>query len=161
VTITGAEWEISAAPFKGLKADFMGGYNHFESNVKTPGAPGYVHPGNYFQPQWNMHADVQYTIATERGMFTPRLDWAWQSEVTFDQAPAAEAAQPNYIIHPYSIFNAQLEYDPPDSKWSAAFRVTNLTNKFYYYDLFGGAVVDVAGVVGAPREFHFTVKREF
>lgn len=161
VKITGAEWEISAAPMKGLKADFTGGYNHFESGVTDPGAPGYVHPGNFFQPQWNMHADVQYTIPTEKGMFTPRLDWTWQSEVTFDPAPAAEAAQPGYIIHPYSIFNAQIEYDPPDSKWSAVFRVSNLANKFYYYELFGGAVVDIAGVVAAPREFHFTVKRDF
>lgn len=161
VTITGFEWEMSAAPVRGLRADFSGGYNHFESDVTTPGAAGYVHPGNYFQPEWNMHADVQYTVPTAQGDFTPRLDWTWQSEVTFDPAPAAEAAQPQYIIHPYSIFNAQLEYNSPDSKWSAIFKVTNLTNKFYYYELFGGAVVDVSGVVGPPREFHFTVQRDF
>lgn len=161
VTIAGFEWEMQAAPIAGLLADLSGGYNHFQSGVTTPGAAGYIHPGNYFQPEWNMHADVQYAVDTPRGSFTPRLDWSWQSEVTFDPAPAAEAALPQYIIHPYSVFNAQLEYDPPDSKWSALLKVTNLTDKFYYYQLFSGAVVSLASTVAPPREFHFTVRREF
>lgn len=161
VTITGAEWEMEAAPFSTLRADFSGGYNHFVSGVTTPGQPGYIHSGNYFQPQWNMHGDLQYTIDTVHGSFTPRVDWNWQSEVTFDPAPAAEAAQPQYIINAYSIFNAQLEYDPPDSKWSALFRVTNLTDKFYYYQLFSGGVINISSTVAPPREFYLSIRRDF
>jgi len=161
VTITGAEWEMEAAPFAGLRADFSGGYNNFQSGVTTPGAPGYIHSGNYFQPQWNMHADVQYTLDTPRGSLTPRLDWSWQSEVTFDPAPSIEAALPQYVVPSYSVYNAQLEYDPPGGKWSALFKITNLANKFYYYQLFSGAVLNISSTVAPPREFHLTVRRDF
>ena len=159
--ITGFEWEMQAAPLTGLRADFSGGYNHFESGEQTPGLPGYIHPGNYFQPAWNMHADVQYSIETKHGSFTPRLDWNWQSQVTFDPAPAIEAAQPQFTIGSYGIWNAQVAYDPPDSKWSALFRVTNLSDKFYYYQLFNGAQINLSSTVAPPREFHFSVRREF
>ncbi len=161
VTIKGVEWEMEAAPYAGLKADFSGGYNHFESGVKTPGAVGYIHSGNFFQPEWNMHADVQYTLGTPRGSLTPRLDWNWQSEVTFDPAPAIEAALPQYTIPSYSVFNAQLEYDPPGGKWSALFKITNLADKFYYYQLFNGAQINLSSTVAPPREFHFTLRRDF
>lgn len=161
VTITGFEWDVQAAPIAGLRADLSGGYNHLESGVTTPGQPGYIHSGNYFQPELNMHADVQYTIDTEHGAFTPRLDWNWQSEVTFDPAPAVEAAQREYTIGSYGILNAQVSYDPPDSKWSALFRVTNLTDKFYYYQLFNGGEINLSSTVAPPREFEFSLRREF
>lgn len=161
VKITGLELEVQAAPIRGLRLNFSGGFNHFESGVDTPGAAGYVHSGNFFQPAGDMHADVQYTMETHGGAVTPQLDWNWQSEVTFDPAPAFEAAQPQYIIHPYSVFNAQLEYDPPGGKWSATLRVTNLFDKFYYYQLFSGAVVNLSSTVAPPREFHFSVRRDF
>src|SRR5690606_10666093 len=45
-TIKGFEWEITAAPIDGLRFDWSGGYNKFESGEKTPGAPGYYAPGN-------------------------------------------------------------------------------------------------------------------
>jgi iron complex outermembrane receptor protein len=161
VKITGVEAELTAAPVPGLLFDFSGGYNHFESGVTTPGAPGYVHSGNYFQPAGNMHADLQYTINSDHGSFTPRLDWNWQSEVTFDPAPGVEAAQPQYIIPNYSIFNAQVEYAAPGGKWSAIFKVTNLTDKFYYYQLFNGAQINISSTVAPPREYHFTLRRDF
>ena len=41
-TIVGFEWDLTAAPTDNLLVDFSGGYNHFESGVKTPGAPGYI-----------------------------------------------------------------------------------------------------------------------
>lgn len=161
VTITGFEWDVQAAPIAGLRGDFSGGYNHFESGVTTPGQPGYIHSGNYFQPEWNMHADVQYTIDTKLGAFTPRLDWNWQSAVTFDPAPAVEAAQPKYTINSYGILNAQVSYDPSGSQWSALFRVTNLTDKFYYYQLFNGGQINLSSTVAPPREFAFSLRREF
>lgn len=161
VKITGFELEAQAAPVTGLRANLSMGYNHFESGVTTPGEPGYIHSGNFFQPEWNIHADVAYTIPTPHGSVTPRLDWNWQSEVTFDPAPAAEAATAPYIIFPYGILNAQLTYEPPDSKWSALFQVTNLTDKFYYYQLFNGAQINLSSTVAPPREFHFILRRDF
>jgi iron complex outermembrane recepter protein len=160
-TITGIEWDLLAAPVKGLQLDFSGGYNHFISGVKTPGAPGYIYPGNHLQPAVDMHANVQYAIGTPYGTFTPRFDVSWQSQQDFDPAPGAEAPQPGYIIKAYALMNGQLEYVPREGKWTATLSVTNLANKFYYYQLFGGGAVNVSSNVAPPREVHFTLRHEF
>lgn len=162
-TITGFEWDLTAEPIYDLLLNFSGGYNHFQSGVTTPGQPGYIHPGNHLQPEWNMHADAQYTFVTGVGSFTPRLDWSWQSQQDFDPAPAAEAPQPDYIVKPYSLLNGQISYVPLDSRWSATFAVTNLTDEMNYTQLFGGPAisVDISSNVGPPREFSFTLRRSF
>jgi iron complex outermembrane receptor protein len=160
-TITGVEWDLLAQPIKGLTFDFSGGYNHFISGVKTPGAPGYIYPGNHLQPSVDMHANVQYAIGTPYGTFTPRFDVSWQSQQDFDPAPGAEAPTPGFIIKAYALMNGQLEYTPKEGKWSAILSVTNLANKFYYYQLFNGGAVNISSNVAPPREVHFTLRHEF
>jgi len=160
-TIKGFEWDLVAAPYKGLQFDFSGGYNKFESDVHTPGAPGYIHPGNHLQPEWNMHANVQYAFESAIGTITPRVDVSWQSQQDFDPAPGAEAPQPEFIIKPYAIANAQIDYVPVQGKWTATAGVTNLSDKFYYYQLFNGGAVNIASNVAPPRMFYFSVRRDF
>ena len=79
----------------------------------------------------------------------------------FDPAPGAEAPQPLYTIKPYAIANAQVDYGPAQGKWTATAGVTNLTNKFYYYQLFGGGAINVSSNVAPPREYFFSVRRDF
>lgn len=160
-TIKGFEWDISALPVDGLRIDFSGGYNHFTSGVKTPGLPGYIFPGNLRNPEWNMHAAVRYDLETSLGTFTPRVDWSWQSRQTFDPASGAIAPRPEFTIGAYSLWNAGIEFKPKDSSWSANLSVTNLTDKFYYYQLFNGTVLAISSPVGPPREFSLTVRRDF
>jgi iron complex outermembrane receptor protein len=160
-TIKGFEWDISALPVDHLRIDWSGGYNHFTSRVHTPGLPGYIAPGNVRVPEWNMHAAIRYDVDTQIGKFTPRVDWNWQSEQDFDTESGAHAARPQYIIHPYSLFNAGIEYETKDRKWSATFNVANLANKFYYYQLFDGTQLAISSPVGPPREFSLTVRRHF
>jgi len=160
-TIKGFEWDITALPVDGLRIDWSGGYNKFESGVKEVGAPGYLAPGNHRQPSWNMHADMQYDIQTSIGTFTPRVDWMWQSQQDFEPASGFQAPGPDYIIDAYSVWNAQLTYKPNDSQWSAVFAVTNIADKFYYYQLFNGTQVNISSPVAPPREFSLTLRREF
>lgn len=160
-TIKGFEWDVTALPIDGLRIDWSGGYNKFESGVKTPGAPGYLAPGNHRQPSWNMHADVQYDIRSPIGTFTPRVDWMWQSQQDFEPASGFQAPRPEYIIGAYSVWNAQLSFKPKDSAWSAVFSVTNVADKFYYYQLFNGTQINISSPVAPPREFSLTVRREF
>ena len=98
---------------------------------------------------------------TPYGTFTPRFDVSWQSQQDFDPAPGAEAPQPDYIIKPHALMNAQLEYIPREGKWTATLAVTNLANKFYYYQLFGGGAVNISSNVVPPREVHFTLRHDF
>jgi iron complex outermembrane receptor protein len=160
-TIKGFEWDISAAPIDGLRIDFSGGYNKYESGVKTPGLPGYIFPGNLRNPEWNMHGGIRYDIETSVGTFTPRLDWNWVSEANFGPASGRQAPTEDFTIHGYSLFNAGIEYASPDGDWSAIFSVTNLADKFYYYQLFNGTQTNISGPVGPPREFSLTLRRKF
>ena len=159
-TIKGFEWDISAIPVDGLRIDWTGGYNKFVSGEKTPGAPGYLAPGNYRQPEWNMHANIGYDIETSIGTFTPRLDWNWMSTQTYDATPQTGAPDPVYVIDPYSLWNAQIAYRSPDRDWSATLQVTNLADKWYHYQVLVGSI-DTYTRIGAPREWKLTVRKDF
>jgi iron complex outermembrane receptor protein len=160
-TIKGFEWDLVAAPWRGLRVDFSGGYNKFESGVHTPGQPGYIHPGNHTQPSWNAHGDVQYAFETAVGTITPRLDLSYQSKQDWDPASGSRAALPQFTQPGYTVANAQLEYMPRDGKWTATAGVTNLSDKYYYYELFSGAQINIASNVAPPREYFLSVKRDF
>ncbi|MBT2186539.1 TonB-dependent receptor [Sphingobium nicotianae] len=158
--VKGIEWDITAVPVEGLRIDWTGGYNHFASGITAAGQPGYLAPGNLRQPEWNMHANLSYDVHTSLGTFTPRLDWNWQSRQTFDPSPATRAPFPQFVIEPYSLWNAQVAYEAPDRGWTATLSVTNLDNKWYHYQLLEGTLNQQTRVA-APREFAVTVKRTF
>ena len=157
--VKGFEWEISALPVDGLRIDWSGGYNKFESGAEN-GEIGYLFPGNLRQPEWNMHANISYDLDTEIGVFTPRLDWNWQSRQTFDRSSSTRAPLPQFVIDPYSIFNAQLRYEPRAGDWSAALQVTNLADKYYHYQLLEGSINQQTRVA-PPREWKLTLRKDF
>ncbi|MEI9852437.1 MAG: TonB-dependent receptor [Sphingomonas sp.] len=158
--VKGFEWEITAVPVDGLRLDWSGGYNKFTSGIKTAGQPGYFWPGNHRQPSWNMHANASYDIETPAGTFTPRLDWNWQSQQDYKANPSIGAPAGLEIIKAYSLWNAQIAYAVPDSAWTATLSVTNLADKYFYYQpIIGGLNTQVR--MGAPREFSLTVRRTF
>ncbi len=159
--IKGFEWDISAAPVRGLRVDFSGGYNDFESGVTTPGLPGYIYPGNLRNPEWNMHGGAHYDLETSLGTFTPRIDWQWTSKANFGPCSGSCAPTPDFTIPAYSLFNAGLEYRAKGGDWSAVLSVTNLTDKFYFYQLFNGTQTNISSPVGPPREISLTVRRNF
>ena len=160
-TIKGFEWDVVAVPTDGLRVDFSGGYNKYESGVKTPGQPGYLFPGNLRNPKWNMHGGIRYDINTAIGTFTPRFDWNYVSEANFGPASGAQAPTDDFTIKGYSLFNAGIEYKKGEGDWSAILAVNNLSDKFYYYQLFNGTQTNISGPVGPPREVSLTLRRSF
>lgn len=160
-TIKGFEWDVSAAPVHGLRLDFSGGYNTFESGVKTQGQPGFIYPGNLRNPEWNMHGAVRYDIETPIGTFTPRIDWQWTSKATFGPCSGSCAPTPDFTIPAYSLFNAGVEYKSHDGDWTAILSIANLTDKFYYYQMFNGTQTNISSPVGPPREISLTIRRSF
>jgi iron complex outermembrane recepter protein len=160
-TIKGVEFELTSEPIEGLLLEFGGGYNHFVDGVKTPGLPGYIVPGNLPQPEWNTNAGIQYDMMFLGGTLTPRLDWNYQSKSTYNPASALTAPSAQYTVPGRSIFNARVTFKPENSKWSFVVAATNLTNKYYLYELFTGSTVATAGVVAPPREFSFELRRDF
>ena len=158
-TVKGFEWEISVLPLEGLRLDWTGGYNKFKSGAEA-GQVGYLFPGNLRQPEWNMHANVSYEYEAPFGFITPRLDWNWQSKQTFDSSSSTRAPLPQFVIDPYSIFNAQLQYETMEGDWSATLQVTNLGDTYYHYQLLEGSINQQTRVA-PPREWMLTLRKEF
>ena len=159
--IKGLELEVTVEPVDALLFNLSGGYHRYQSGVHTPGAPGYVFPGNIGQPQYNATGSIQYTFEAPGGSVTPRLDWFYQSHQT--NGPRASSAPPDplYVLPSLSTFNARITYEFTDSNWSMSLSCTNLTDKYYYHDLFSGSGLALSGNVAAPREWAFTVRRNF
>jgi iron complex outermembrane receptor protein len=157
----GVELEATAEPLPGLLLNLDGGYNDYRSGVTTPGAPGYIFPGNVVQPHWNISGGAQYDARSPIGTFTPRLDWTYLSMQTFNPSVTTATPGAQFIIPGRSVFNARVTYEPNNSKWSTVFSVTNLGNKYYYYDLFTGSGFDTAGNLAPPREWSLSVRRRF
>ncbi len=93
-------------------------------------------------------------------IFTPRLDWNWQSQQDFDPLSNQQAPEALFVIPAYSLWNAQLAYKMPDHNWSATLTATNLENKWVHYQVLRGAFA-TSTRVGAPRELMLTLRKDF
>ncbi len=80
--------EVTAEPIPDLLVNLNAGYNDYDVGAKTPGAPGYVFPGNLPQLKENASIGAQYGIHLPAGTLTPRLDANYQSKQTFNPATA-------------------------------------------------------------------------
>jgi iron complex outermembrane recepter protein len=169
-SIRGVEFEAAATPIEHLNLNYSLGWNSFHSGTGDPTNPAFIDPSVRQQPKWNMSGGVQYNIPlASAGALTPRLDWYYQGYQTNGPVTSYQT-DPNYIIPGYSVFNGRLTYEPNAGKWSLAFAVTNLLNKYYWQQLApvttkqGGAFVPAAGAAGTPglpREWLVTFKKKF
>ena len=159
--VVGFEWELTARPIAGLFVSFQGGTNRFESKVKTPGEPGFIYPGNVPQPERNMAAGIGYRIDFAGGAITPRLDWLYQSKSTFGPSASNQPPTPLFTVPGRTIVNGQIEYAPTNEAWRISLNVSNLTDKFYLYNVFSGSGTAVTGNVAPPRQWTLTLRREF
>jgi len=159
-TVKGFEAELTAQPVDRLMVNAAVGYNRFENGVKTPGEPGYRHPDQLIQPEWNANAGIEYGIPVAGGTLTPRIDWFYQTHMTF--GPSTTSPRTDLFTVPaYSVFNGRIGFQAGDKAWKIELSATNLFNKFYYYNLFSGSGFALSGQPSRPREWAITVKRQF
>lgn len=165
--IYGFEAEIEAQPVSGLLVNASTGYTHFNYTKLSP----YVNPDNdptnltldsheAYAPTWTANAGAQYEIGLGPvGSLTPRIDWTYRSTIYF----GTDNLDPWERQDGYGLINARLTYQPRNASWSAAFFITNLTNKLYFtsktdsLNSFGVAT----GTIGAPRELGVTFRHNF
>lgn len=159
--IYGIEAEFDAEPVDHLNLNASLGWNHSKSLVKDPTAPNYRDPSNLFQPEWNMSAGIQYEIPTSSGAsITPRVDWNYQSKMTFNNNLATPV--PDILVAKgYSVVNARLAYKAPNDSWELVGSVTNLFDKFFWYNKFALNGFAYSGVPSRPREWKITVRKNF
>lgn len=170
-TVRGLEAELTAEPLDGLLVNATAGWNDYESDVTDPTAPNYRHPQNLIQPEWNLSAGVQYGVAAFGGTLTPRLDWMYRSEMTYNPVLSLsfnpllglppDRARDVTTTDSLSLFNARLGFASGDGKWEGALSVSNLFDKFYWVNKFALSGYTVSGQPSRPREWGVTVRRNF
>lgn len=159
----GLEAELSATPIAGLLIDASASYLDFEYTTLTEEAQasGIGYDGAApFTSDWKLSGGIQYEIDSgTAGVFTPRLDYAYQSEFWSNAANRSTNRTPGY-----GLANARLTWDHPDNALRLALAVTNLFDKDYQsvnydnlYTLSGAA----QATLGRPREWSLTAKYEF
>jgi iron complex outermembrane receptor protein len=159
--INGFELEFLARPIPALRIE--AGVGYLDAKYTQVGIPGFgtgvtIDSSLQNAPEWTLSAGVSYDIDLGKaGTLSPRIDWAYRSEVFNDAENTPEIVQPGY-----HLLNATIVYNDVDSLWSVRLGVKNITETVYlvsgYRDAFGGLI---EGNFGRPREWFLSVKRAF
>jgi iron complex outermembrane recepter protein len=103
--------------------------------------------------RWSIGAQYAINLG-DYGILTPRFDIAYTPYSCGDIS-----CTPDLANQPYTITNARLSY-AFKKNWSAAFAVTNLTDKLYYISRFDTGLGFLDGQIAPPREWTFSVRRD-
>lgn len=158
--VKGIEGELVFEPVDGLTIDGSVGYLDFKYKRVTAATGITKSMTNVFTPEWSGNAGIQYDADLGKaGILKPRIDYNYRSSIQTEAVNSAIST-----VAGRGLFNAKLTWVSADEDWQAALSVANLANKFYYNAKFVRPVAPYfsgVGVVGMPRTFMFTVKRNF
>ncbi len=157
----GAEIEGDIRPVGGLSINFAASLIDFKYKSVNPltGIP--LDADNPFLSKTKLSGGIQYEIPLFGGTVTPRLDVDYRSGFATEALPTLTDIG---RVSPRTLLNARLTYRSEDRSWELSGGVTNLTDKFYYasrFDRSGPPFFTALGIVGRPREWSVSVKRNF
>ena len=161
-TIKGAELELSALPFKGVKLFATGGFTNAVYNKFTATLPLDTYNPNEpltelsfaNLPRWTTDAGGTYSFSVPKvdGRFAFTADYSWRSMQFGDFGNT-----PQEIIKAYGLLNANISHTA--GPWTVSLWGTNLTDKYYYE-----AVAITGGFQqfpGVPRTYGLTATVNF
>jgi iron complex outermembrane receptor protein len=164
--IRGAELEVTYRPTLATLIDFSA--SQIESKFtrisprtlqnplfrRDPGAPFGI-------PEYKLSLGVQHGFAMPGGgSLTPRFDANYEAKKEGAETRSA-------VVPAFTVYNARLTWRSAEEDWEVSGAVTNLTDKYYYYNLFDlrffgtGGFGWTAGQPAPPREWALTVRRTF
>jgi iron complex outermembrane recepter protein len=160
--IYGAEVELAFKPVDSFLFTANAGETRFTASgtnagITPNGEPGYV-------PQWNGAVSGQYTYTFPNGStLSPRYDVYVQTQICTSTATPVYTALSS-CSGGYTLHNLRLQYNTPETTWTAAVGVENLANHLYYlnkFDLTAFGEPTVEGQPGQPRTWYLTLRRNF
>jgi iron complex outermembrane receptor protein len=185
-TIKGFEAELQAEPIDGfdINASFsvldwtwdcvqilvVRALNPGEQNVcstdpailSVPSSP----PRGVVETQWSIGAQYQFDIPGAYGSLTPRVDVSYSSEMAANNSKPAPGSPGDLYgrIPSFTLTNARLTWRDVEDLWAVSLAVTNVFDKYYFYQTFdltqaGSGVI--TGNPARPREWAFSLKRSF
>jgi iron complex outermembrane receptor protein len=155
-TIKGAELEFEVAPGGGFNLRGSLGFLDAKfDNFKDVTADYSGRPTPY-APRWTGSATASYEFKTAVGALEPSVQYTYTGNqwANFTQAPAE-------YIRSVSLVKANLNYQPPQQKWSVSFWVTNLFDKKYVISALDVPPLFSFATFGAPRQYGADVHFDF
>jgi iron complex outermembrane recepter protein len=163
--VKGLELETQGR-FGGFQFDASGSYLDFQyvsllsqltSTSLAPGTRmglGMVTP---YTPSWQANVGAQYTLPIgSAGALTGRVDANGRGSVYTNAVNTATNR-----IGGYALYNAHLTWTTTDGSWQVILQGLNLTNKFYWvniFDLTAAGSGTVSGTPSPPREVDIEIK---
>lgn len=167
--IEGLELEWTWLPIDGLMVIATGSFNDFEyvsfddtqfstrSLIAEMPLPIVDRSSEPFAevPEVTYSLGVQYTLETDVGTFTPRIDYSYVDEIFMGLDAGAGQNPDQATFDDYGLWNARIGWVSTDGRFEAALYGTNLTDEFYYFG--AAAVSDSTGNFmtssGPPRMY--------
>jgi len=168
--LSGFEVDAQFRPVQDLLLTASTGYLHTSASATTfQGVPytGLTPTGEFGGvPKWTASASAQYTYTLPNGStLSPRWDSYMNTRICEFAAnsvtgyTALSSCAGGFVLH-----NVRLEYADKDRTWVAAAGINNVTNKFYWQDIFDLTAFGeptIEGQPSAPRMWYLTVRRNF
>lgn len=160
----GFELEVTALPMPNLR--ISAGISFLDSeytSVKFNDAGDPLDPDSAITtsdelpntPEWQLNGSVSFDIEASKGVFTPRIDFAYSDE-QYNDAVNSESLKRDS----YTILNISLGYTHKDSLWSGTLFVTNaLDEQFVIAGFDGFNYAD--GAISRPAEWGLKISRSF
>jgi iron complex outermembrane receptor protein len=178
--LDGVEFSIAAIPVEGLRLNLSGGLQDPKYKKFTQVNGGLIGAKNVYglpaspnagvlqdlsgkqlanAAKYNINVGAEYTWYEGIGNVTLRAESLFIDRVYFSPFNTAAVSQPAY-----SLFDASVRYEHPDSHWSGSLFADNIANKTYLVtggpnsNLFGGWVY---GAAGPPRTYGVRVSYKY
>jgi len=158
--IRGFEIEFTALPVPELSLEAGVGYVDAEYTSIGPQVIGLNENSEFAQiPEWTGNAAIAYRFGFGGGAsLTPRIDWAYHSEVYMDAINTPALFQDDY-----DLINASVTWLSADQHWQIRLSGTNLTDEQYFTA--GFADLPVSGiaevVLARPREWSLQLQYKY
>ncbi|MCL6250558.1 TonB-dependent receptor [Altererythrobacter sp. KTW20L] len=159
--IKGFEIEAVARPVYGLMLSANVGYTNFQYKELLAATQGLTLDSPQARvPKWNLSGAVQYDFETGVDRFiTPRLDVSYRSDIAF----SPDLRNTSAVQEGYALANVRITYTDEGLGFSLALAVTNLFDEYFFTSLTDqrNSFGFLTGVVGRPREWALTVRKDF
>jgi iron complex outermembrane receptor protein len=159
--IDGVESELSAVPWKGTEVDAGVGYIDARYTHLTPAATAAgLKLGNRLidTPRWTTNLGLRVDLAdVAGGVLYSRVDWAFQSDIYRDAVNT-----PLCRTRAHHLVNPSVNFDSPQSGWSATAGATNAADSHYLLScLAQNAGGYIEGSFARPTEWFLRLRYRF